>query len=212
MIKTFVNIETQEVSEFVFNEETHTGTLDGVVIPSITQLLSIEYPMSDIPQDRLDKASEYGSSVHQDIECYNNGLSDEFDTKEGHNYKLLLDKFGLKVKSCEKTIFIKDRKGKIVAFGTYDALLESIKDTCFAKVGDIILVDFKTVSQFDNEKVEKQLNMYALGSEDEITKLAGIWLREDIMQIRPLKLKDYDETYDYVMGLVKKWREQNGVH
>ena len=59
-----------------FDPLTHIYTLDGVRIPSVTQVLKeaglIDF--SDVPKDRLDKACQRGKDAHSIIEEYSQGL------------------------------------------------------------------------------------------------------------------------------------------
>lgn len=58
-----------------FEAETHTYTVDGEVLPSVTQILKaarlIDYSM--IPQDILQAAAERGTRVHKALENLDNG-------------------------------------------------------------------------------------------------------------------------------------------
>ena len=53
--------------------ETHTYLVDGVIVPSVTQLLQFKFPnkYSGIPQKVLDSKAEYGTKIHKLIEIMN---------------------------------------------------------------------------------------------------------------------------------------------
>ena len=53
-----------------FDEPTHTYTLDGKVIPSVTQILSIANDFSFVNKDVLDRACKFGTAVHKTTELY----------------------------------------------------------------------------------------------------------------------------------------------
>lgn len=61
----------------IFIEEGHRYLLDGVEIPSVTQIIKPLYDFSGISQARLDYASERGTAVHKATE-----LSDMDDLDE----------------------------------------------------------------------------------------------------------------------------------
>ena len=199
---------------FTYDKENHKGYVDGKLIPSITQLLAIMFPMEDIPSERLEKAAIRGTKVHEDIELFNQGIKEHCETQEGKNYEILANVYGLKVYDSEQQILLTDDQGKIIAYGTLDVIFEITKDTNFANKGELVLSDYKTTAQFINEKVEWQTNFYALGYEElnicKIHKVAGIWLRDDIKQIRPLKKLDRDLVESKLYELVKKWEALNG--
>lgn len=198
------------MKDFTYDAENHKGYYKGKQIPSITQLISLLYPMDEnIPEERLEKASEKGKKIHNDIELYNKGILDKCETTEGHYYELIMKKFGFSVYNTEKQVFIYDRKDDIIAFGTLDIILE--------KDSDLSVVDIKTICQFSNEKVALQCNMYKLAYEqcttEKISSLFGIWVRdnekEHICQLRPLKMLDNTDIYGIVAKLVKEWHEKN---
>lgn len=56
---------------------THTYRVDGVVRPSVTQVLSILQDWGRVDQSVLDAAASFGSHVHQAIELANKGILDE---------------------------------------------------------------------------------------------------------------------------------------
>lgn len=198
---------------FTYDKETHKGYVNGKLIPSITQLLAIMYPMEEIPFERLEKASEKGTQVHQDIELFNKGISEHCETKEGKNFEILVNVYGLKIYDNEQQLLFADDNGEIIAYGTFDAIFETTKDTSFANKGELVLADYKTVAQFINEKVEWQVNFYALGYEEtnicKIHKVCGIWLRDDIKQIRPLKKMDREVVKAKLYELVELWKAKN---
>ena len=200
---------------FTYDKENHKGYFNGKLIPSITQLIAIMFPMGEIPFERLEKAAERGTNVHEDIELFNQGLKEHCETTEGKNFEILANVYGLKTYDSEQQIFITDDNGEIIAYGTLDAIFKITKDTKFANKGELVLGDYKTVSQFENEKVEWQVNFYALGYEEinkvKIDKVCGIWLRDDTKQIRPLKKLDKEIVAQKLYELVNKWRKQNEV-
>lgn len=200
---------------FTYDKKTHKGYVDGKLIPSITQLIALEYPMADIPADRLEKASERGNKVHEDIELFNQGLKEHCETQEGANFECLSNAFGLKIYDSEQQILLTDDDGEIIAYGTLDAIFKITKDTELAKTGETVLGDFKTVAQFDNKKVELQVNLYALGYEElnkvKIDKVCGIWLRDETKQIRVLKKWETNDIKAKLYELVEKWGVTNAT-
>ena len=198
---------------FTYDKENHKGYVNGKLIPSITQLLAIMFPMGEIPLERLEKASQRGTKVHEDIELFNQGLKEHCSTQEGENYEILANAYGLKVYDSESQVLIADDDGEIIAYGTLDVVFKIDKDTDFATKGELVLSDFKTVAQFINEKVEWQVNFYALGYEEinkvRIDKVSGVWLRDDIKQLRLLKKFDKEIVRNKIYELVEEWKKKN---
>ena len=198
---------------FRYDVENHKGYVGDKLIPSITQLLAIMFPMGEIPADRLERAASRGTNVHSDIELFNKGIKEHCETKEGKNFEILANAYGLKPYDSEQQILLTDDDGQIIAYGTLDEIFKIAKDTNFAKKGELVLGDYKTVAQFDNEKVEWQVNFYALGYEElnnvKIDKVCGIWLRDETKQIRALNKLDKQVVKNKLYELVAEWNKKN---
>jgi len=82
-----VNVKT--ISNFAFDETTHTYRLDGKVLPSVTTILKPLYDFSAVPRDILERARRFGNAVHKTIELYLNDDLDE-DTLDEPLYNCLL--------------------------------------------------------------------------------------------------------------------------
>lgn len=57
----------------VFNEDKHEYLVDGVVWPSVTQIISILYDFNGIPTNNLEYARRRGQAVHKAVEIFNLG-------------------------------------------------------------------------------------------------------------------------------------------
>jgi hypothetical protein len=58
------------MSEFIYNEETRVHTLDGVCIPSVSQIIAPLSDFSMIPKHILDRKCQLGINFHKAIELY----------------------------------------------------------------------------------------------------------------------------------------------
>ncbi len=64
-------------AELAFDAGTHTYTLGGRVLPSVTQVLSILDRFERVPPAMLDAAREFGTHVHMACDLDNRGVLDE---------------------------------------------------------------------------------------------------------------------------------------
>ena len=64
------------MSDLIFDETLHRYTLNGEVLPSVTQILKPLYDFSAVPADVLRRAGEFGTAVHKAVELY---LKDDLD-------------------------------------------------------------------------------------------------------------------------------------
>ena len=168
-------------------DETHTYIYDGVILPSITQILKIKFgnKYSGVSQDVLKRASEKGTKVHEAIENYEKKGIDDSDCKELRNYKLLKSRFGFECLENEIPIVL-FLDGKPVCAGRIDLIIKEKEDVGVA--------DIKRTSVFDKEYVAYQTNLYRIGYQQcygiPITFLKGLHLRDDTRRYISLPINE----------------------
>lgn len=181
-------------------DESHTYLYDGVILPSITQILKIKFgnKYNGVSKEVLQKASERGTMVHQSIEDYEKRNIDNLDIKELRNYKFLKKRFGFECLENEIPIVL-FLDNKPVCAGRIDLILKE-KD-------QIGVADIKRTSVFDKEYVAYQTNLYRIGYQQcygtEISFLRGLHLREDVRKYIALPINE-----DMSLSLVKKYLEE----
>ena len=181
-------------------DETHTYLYDGVILPSITQILKIKFgnKYNGVSKEVLQKASEKGTQVHQAIEDYEKRNIDNPDIKELRNYKFLKSRFEFECLENEMPIVL-FLDNKPVCAGRIDLILKE-KD----QVG---VADIKRTSVFDKEYVAYQTNLYRIGYQQcygvEISFLRGLHLREDVRKYIALPINE-----DMSLKLVKQYLEK----
>ena len=172
-------METWEIKDHTleYDDDTHTYLVDGIIVPSITQILKVRFSgkYAGVDKDTLQRAAQRGTDIHKAIELYCREQT-ESDYKELHNYKFLAKHHNFTVARNEVPIIL-CKFGAPIAAGTLDLVL----DTC--NTGEKALAHIKTTSTLDKEYLAYQLNLYRLGYmqsyDEEITKLYGVHLRDD---------------------------------
>ena len=182
-----------------FIEETHTYIYDGVILPSITQILKTKFgkKYNGISKEILNKASQRGTEVHKAIEDYETKGS-ETEHKELRNYKFLKKQFKFECLQNEiPVVLFKDDKPR--AAGRIDLVL---KEGNNVGIGDI-----KRTSTFDKEYVAYQTNLYRLGYQQsygtKISFLRGVHLRNDVRKYIELPINE-----NMAMELINKYLEK----
>lgn len=168
-------------------DETHTYIYDGVILPSITQMLKFKFgnKYNSVDEKVLKRAAEKGTAVHQAIEDYEKRNIDDDACVELRNYKFLKKQFDFKCLDNEVPIvlFYKD---KPIAAGRVDLIIED--------KGKVGIADIKRTSVFDKEYVAYQTNLYRLGYQQsygiEISFLRGIHLRDKVRKYIELPIKE----------------------
>lgn len=127
-----------------FNAERHEYKTNGVIVPSVTQILQAEglSDFSAVPKDRLEYSLALGSAVHRGAELHELGTLDE--TTVDPEVKLRLDQWLLFLDHSKAKEFFADKKrhveimlaSKIGFAGTLDRLYVGAKAA--------IIVDIKT--------------------------------------------------------------------
>ena len=225
-----------DINLFEYDSANHLGYYNGKLVPSTTQLLEKLFPLDqDIPEDRLLKASERGTTIHDKIAQLNEvfkGCDDKeyemllndaikYAIKSGMqeliDYVSLLKAYKLMPYETEQMVFLLDENGELICYGTLDVIFKAMGDITFEdntlfEQGNFYLCDFKTTSVFAKEKTGWQTMVYTLAYEQSnpisITKNYGIWLRDGI-KIIPLPSLDPKLTFDTFKGLREIWNSTN---
>lgn len=136
-------------------DDTHTYLYDGLMLPSVTQILGVKYrnDYASVPPAVLNNATKRGTEVHKAIENFN--VSGYDDGREAvRNFKFLQKQYGFEVLDSELPIVI-FKDDFPIACGRLDMTI--LMD------GEIGIADIKTVSVLNKEKIAYQLNLYRIG-------------------------------------------------
>lgn len=136
-------------------DDTHTYLYDGLMLPSVTQILSVKYKndYASVPTAVLNNAAKRGTAVHKAIENYNNSGYDD-GSEAVRNFKFLQEQYGFEVLDSELPIVL-FKNDMPIACGRLDMTM--LMD------GETGIADIKTVSALNKEKIAYQLNLYRIG-------------------------------------------------
>ena len=159
-----------------YYDDTHTYLVDGIIVPSITQILKVKFgnKYNAVNPTVLKRASEQGTAVHDAIERFCK-VGEESEFPEVRNFKFLQKQYKFEVLENEVPVILFNDDVPISA-GRLDMVI---------KMGDKIGgADIKRTSALDKNYLACQLNLYRIayrqcyGIEWEFLK--GIHLREDV--------------------------------
>ena len=191
------NIKGHEV-EFI--DDTHTYLVDGVIVPSITQILKVRFnkKYDGIPKSTLQRASEKGTQMHEVIEKWCK-KEEESDLKELRNFKFLKRQYNFSVMQNEVPVILW-HDDEIIGAGRLDMVI--------SMNGQVGLADLKRTSVLDKDYLGYQLNLYRIAYQQsygtEIGFLRGIHLREDVRKFVQIPINE-----ELTLKLIEEWREQN---
>ena len=170
-----------------YDESTHTYIADGIIVPSITQVLKVRFgsKYDFVSEETLKRASEKGTEIHAAIEDYcRTGRKSEH--QELRDFIFLKKTYGFEVIDNEVPVVIFDRDGRPVTAGRLDMVIE--------KDGKRGPADIKTTATLDREYVGYQLNMYRIGYMqsygEDIDELYGIHLKNGKRKLVPLPISE----------------------
>ena len=184
-------------------DEIHQYLVDGICVPSITQILKIKFgnKYANVDKKVLDNAAEKGTRIHTAIEEYEKWKIEDISCQELKDYKFLKKTYKFKCLDNEvPVILFKDVKP--IAAGRLDLVLElDIK----RGLGDI-----KRTSTLDKEYLGYQLNLYRLAYEQcydtKIEFLKGLHLRAGVR-----KFVDIPINEELAWKLVNEYLEKESV-
>ena len=176
-----------ELTELIFDEATHTYSINGILLPSVTTLMK---PLSNayyngIDSEKLHIAADRGTAIHNAIDNYNRfGIIDLPSELAGYfqAYKAWEQDYKPEIYTTEYRLYHKYLRYS----GTADMIC-SIK-------GEDTLIDFKSSVTVSDRLTAVQLAAYAnalLSHKIKVTKAKIVQLRSDG------EYKEYDhDPYD----------------
>lgn len=182
-------------------DETHTYLVDGVIVPSITQIMKIKFgnKYNNIPKEILNNAAKKGTEVHEAIErlCKTGEVT---DLKEVKNFIFLQKQYKFEVLENEVPIIL-FKDDKPIAGGRLDLVLR--------QNGVVGGADIKRTSNLDKKYLEAQLNLYRIGYRQcygvEWEFLKGLHLRENVRRFVDLPINE-----NLAWSLINEYLEREG--
>ena len=177
-----------------FLESEHIYLKNGILVPSVTQILQLIFPnkYKNVDKTILNKKASFGTEGHSIIEKL-----DVSDINIAKNQALAIKNKDLEVCIREYLRLVKKHKieplehEKMVSYkylfcGTLD-LIANIE-------GTRSLCDIKFTAELDKEYLSWQLGMYALALKEEFEKYYCIWLpKKELGQLVEIKPKTKEE-------------------
>lgn len=171
--------------ELTFIEETHQYLLNGILLPSVSEILHFIFPnkYKGVSREILNKKAKYGSIVHEYIEKFEKGKYEELPKLDLYQklsfkqYIRLVNRFSIEVIEQEKMVHYKD-----LYAGRFDMIANILGKEC--------LCDIKTTAELDIEYLSWQLSFYELAYGKKFKKLYAIYLpRKGVGKLVEIKRK-----------------------
>ena len=179
-----------------FLEEPHIYLVDGIITPSVSEILHFIFPdkYKGVDKRTLNKKAEYGTTIHESIEMYEANiktmrLEEAFDvTVQAKDLSYIQEaslRQYVKLKR-ENKIDVLEQEMMIQYEGKYAGRFDMIADVG----GSISLCDIKTTAELDEEYLSWQLSYYELAMNKTFDKLYAIWLpKKELGVLKEIKRK-----------------------
>lgn len=180
----------------------HLYLVNGVCVPSITQILKWRFPdkYDGIRRETLDQAAAAGTAVHEAVERYVND-GEESDVKELRNFRFMEAAYNFKPIRAEVPVILFSGGQRPIAAGRMDLVIRD------AATRDIGLADIKRTATIDREYIAYQLNLYRIAYRQsygiEAAFLRGIHLREDVRKYVKIPVAE-----SWAMRLIRDFIEE----
>lgn len=181
-----------------FIEEEHLYLLDGVIIPSVSEILHFIFPSKylNVPKEVLNAKASYGTTIHEIIEKVekNKEISNLNYIQEAslNQYLRLKQERKIEVLKQEQIVHYEDKYA-----GRFD-MIANVKN-------EYSLCDIKTTSILDKEYLSWQLSLYAFAKNEKFDKLYAIWLpKKDLGQLVEINRKTDEE----ILKILKQFQER----
>lgn len=152
-----------EVVEYL--EESHQYLIDGVLVPSVTHLVSLILPnkYSDVPKSVLTRKADFGTHVHEAVQNNSDEGLTMLEKMCFDEWVRLRDFHSIQPIEQEQIVHYKD-----LFAGRFDMVAYVNYYTC--------LVDVKTTATLDTEALSWQLGMYKMAYGKPIENCYCLWL------------------------------------
>lgn len=181
------------MSELEFVEDTHTYTYNGVVLPSVTQIISEILPdkYANVNKRVLNNKAMFGTEGHKIIECLDvrdmESAKQQVKEIKNKDLEICLREYLRLVKKYDIRPLIHEMKIN------YSYLYAGTLDMIANVYQEFSLIDVKFTSTLDYSYLSWQLGMYALACEnyinDNFEKYYCLWLPKgqlgQLVEIQP---------------------------
>ena len=180
-----------EIERLEYIDECHLYLWDGVIIPSVSDLLKFKFPdkYKGIPERILREKAQFGTNIHKAIESFENGLEIALTGIEEivfEQYLKVKAKYNIKVREQEKLVCWQ---------GRYAGRLDMIAEVD----GVRSLIDIKTTTTQHEDSLKYQLAFYEMAYGEAFEKHYVLWLpKKDIGRLVEIPRIPYKKLVEVV--------------
>lgn len=196
-----------------FLEKEHLYLVDGILVPSVTQIIKKIFPdkYKGIDKKILNKASEFGTKGHQIIETIG---KNKMSLETAKNYVIRLyenKKINQQMFICLREYLRLCNKYSIEIIANelivnYDYKFIGTLDIIAFVNGRKSLIDIKFTSELDKEYLAWQLGMYKLATYQEFEDYYCLWLpKGKIGKLEQIEIK----SKEIILEKLKQITEEN---
>lgn len=191
------------LNNIVFLEKPHIYLVNGVITPSVSEILHFIFPdkYKGIDKRILNKKAEYGTKIHESIEMYEANIK-TMAIEEAFDVTVQAMELNY-IQEASLRQYIKLKKENNIKVLSQEIMIEYERKYAgrFDMVADInnmiSLCDIKTTAELDEEYLSWQLSYYELAIGKTFDKLYAIWLpKKGLGVLKEIKRKSKKELIE----------------
>lgn len=165
-----------------FIEQQHIYLVDGVITPSVSQILHFIFPdkYKNVDKKILNRKAEYGTKIHESVELYENNIK-TMTLEEAFDVTVQVQELNY-IQEASLRQYVKIKRENYITVLEQEQMIQYEKkyagrfDMIASIKGRICLCDIKTTAELDKEYLSWQLSYYEMAMGKEFERLYAIWL------------------------------------
>lgn len=165
-----------------FIEQQHIYLVDGVITPSVSQILHFIFPdkYKNVDKKILNRKAEYGTKIHESVELYENNIK-TMTLEEAFDVTVQVQELNY-IQEASLRQYVKIKRENYITVLEQEQMIQYEKkyagrfDMIASIKEKICLCDIKTTVELDKEYLSWQLSYYEMAMGKEFEKLYAIWL------------------------------------
>lgn len=165
-----------------FIEQQHIYLVDGVITPSVSQILHFIFPdkYKNVDKKILNRKAEYGTKIHESVELYENNIK-TMTLEEAFDVTVQAQKLNY-IQEASLRQYVKIKRENYITVLEQEQMIQYEKkyagrfDMIASIKERICLCDIKTTAELDKEYLSWQLSYYEMAMGKEFERLYAIWL------------------------------------
>jgi len=179
-----------------FLEKPHIYLVDGVITPSVSEILHFIFPdkYKGVDKRILNRKAEYGTKIHEAVEMFEINLK-TMTLEEAFDVTIQAKELNY-IQEASLRQYVKIKRENIIAVLEQEKMIQFERkyagrfDMIASIRGEVCLCDIKTTAELDKEYLSWQLSYYEMAMGKRFEGLYAIWLpKKGLGQVEKIERK-----------------------